>query len=238
MKKLLILLVILVFCFGFSLVKGQEKTLSKEEAEKVILRCFNEIEGCKGEDFFAFKVWEIDDSSIVLAEMIAEGKSEGKAYLKLIKDNNTWKIGEFSMDNKEWMKFEDMIEDINEGCEDMKEKRKKNETRKQNPVEVTMDDLEGIGFTIDAYKEDTGKVPETDSLEKVAEVIKEYYSFRTLMDIWGNPFLYQAEGDTYWVASAGSDGKFDGFNQTGQYDPDETKDIIFSNGAFTYRPKE
>lgn len=239
MKRYLILFVILIFCFSVSAVNGQEGPLSKEDAEKVILRCFNEVEECQGEDFFSVKVLEIDDSSIALVEMFADGQDQERVYLKLVKDNNIWKIAELSPDKKEWMQFEEeVIPALKEFCKEMKEKREAEKIRRQNPVQATVEDLERIGFTIEAWKEDTGKAPQGDSLEKVAEIIKEYYDFHTLVDIWGNAFLYKAEGDTYWVASAGSDGNFDGFDQTGQYDEDDTRDIIFSNGDFTYRPKE
>ncbi len=61
-----------------------------------------------------------------------------------------------------------------------------------------------------------------------------------LQDAWGNDFLYKNKGKRFWLASPGSDGKFDGFDQTGAYmntDEDlEGKDIIVSNNGFRLLP--
>lgn len=239
MKRLVLLFVVVVLCLGGFSVLGQEGQLTKEEAEKVLLRCFNELEECQGEDFFTFDVLEIDASSIAWVQMFIDGESQGKAYVKLVRDGNIWKISEVSTDKQEWLSFEEhMIPSIKETCEELKKKREEEDVQEQNPVQETIEDLEGLGFIIEAWIEDTGRAPQADSLEKAAQIIKEYFSFHKMVDVWGNTFLYKAEGDKYWVASAGSDGKFEGFDQTGQYDPDDTKDIIFSNGEFTFRPKE
>jgi hypothetical protein len=61
-----------------------------------------------------------------------------------------------------------------------------------------------------------------------------------LKDPWGNEFLYKHDKRRFWIASAGSDGKFDGFDQTGAY-PDsedelEGKDVIVSNNGFLVFP--
>jgi hypothetical protein len=247
MKKLLLLFIILNLSLGFYYGKGQESKPSKEEVEKIISSTFNEIEECKGEDFYAFKTLEIDESFIAAVEVIIVGETIGKAYFKLKKDNNTWIIDEISEDKEKWIKFEEMIDEISRECRELKEERefqkeksKNEEMRKQNPVMATIQDFKQLGTAIEAYMYDTGKPPEADSIEKLAEILMPYLNIRTCptKDMWGNPFIYKVEGDKYWLASSGSDGKFDGFNQTGQYDKDDTKDIIFSDGTFTYKPKE
>lgn len=247
MKKLLLLFIILNLSLGFYYGKGQEKKLSMEEVEKIILRSFNEIEECKGEDFYAFKVLEIDESFIAFVEAFLAGESTGKGYFKLKKDNDTWIIDEISEDKEKWMKFVDITDSISRECRELKEereyqeeKRKEEEMRKQNPVMATIQDFKRIGMAIESYMYDAGKPPEANSIEELAEILMPHLTVRTCptKDMWGNPYIYKIEGDTYWLASSGSDGKFDGFNQTGQYDKDDTKDIIWSNGAFTYKPKE
>ncbi len=239
MKRLAVLFVVLTLCLSGNPVSGQEGSLTKEGAEKVILRCFNEVKECQGEDFFAFEVFEIDASSIALVEMFIDGESQGKAHVRLVKKDNLWKIFEISMDRQEWLSFEEqLIPSLKETCAELKKKKGGEAEMMQNPVQTTIEDLEGLGFIIMTWIEDTGKAPQADSLEKAAEIIKEYYSFHKMVDVWGNAFLYKEEGGKYWVASAGSDGKFDGFDQTGRYDMDDAKDIIYSNGEFTFRPKE
>ncbi|MDQ1354526.1 MAG: hypothetical protein QG657_4835 [Acidobacteriota bacterium] len=61
-----------------------------------------------------------------------------------------------------------------------------------------------------------------------------------LKDAWGNDFIYKSQNEIFWFASAGSDGKFEGFAQDGVYlDTDKDiagKDIIISNKGFTYFP--
>lgn len=61
-----------------------------------------------------------------------------------------------------------------------------------------------------------------------------------LQDAWGNDFLYKYKGKRFQIASAGSDGKFEGFDQTGAYtDTEENlegKDIIISNNGFLLLP--
>lgn len=61
-----------------------------------------------------------------------------------------------------------------------------------------------------------------------------------LKDAWGNDFIYKSQNEKFWFASAGSDGKFEGFAQEGVYlDTDKDiagKDIIISNKGFTYFP--
>ncbi|UCH98316.1 MAG: hypothetical protein JSV88_16145 [Candidatus Aminicenantes bacterium] len=63
-----------------------------------------------------------------------------------------------------------------------------------------------------------------------------------LKDVWENDFLYKYQRERFWIASPGSDGEFEGFEQTGVYPNTETylpgKDIIFSNGRFVSFPIE
>jgi len=63
-----------------------------------------------------------------------------------------------------------------------------------------------------------------------------------LKDVWQNDFFYKYEKEMFWIASAGSDGKFEGFEQSGVYPAVEShmqgKDIILSSKGFTVFPLE
>jgi hypothetical protein len=59
-------------------------------------------------------------------------------------------------------------------------------------------------------------------------------------DAWGNDLLYKYKKEKFLIASPGSDGKFEGFDQRGVYRDSyqelEGKDIIISNEGFVYFP--
>jgi hypothetical protein len=61
-------------------------------------------------------------------------------------------------------------------------------------------------------------------------------------DAWGNYYIYKYHKNRFQVASAGSDGEFEGFKQEGGYlNTDkalEGKDIIISNDGFVFSPMD
>ncbi len=61
-------------------------------------------------------------------------------------------------------------------------------------------------------------------------------------DPWGNDFIYKYQKDQFRIASPGSDGKFEGFEQKGVYLNTEKeldgKDIIISNRGFVFFPMD
>ena len=61
-------------------------------------------------------------------------------------------------------------------------------------------------------------------------------------DVWENDLFYKGEKKRFRIASPGSDGKFNGFEQIGAYPSTGTyiqgKDIIYSNGRFVLFPIE
>jgi hypothetical protein len=63
-----------------------------------------------------------------------------------------------------------------------------------------------------------------------------------LKDVWENDLLFKGEKKRFWVASPGSDGEFNGFEQIGACLGSNThlqgKDIIYSNGRFVLFPIE
>ena len=56
---------------------------------------------------------------------------------------------------------------------------------------------------------------------------------------WGNKLivLIDPKNSAYRIASAGSDGRFSGFNQKGEYSDLAGKDIIFADGIPVFVPK-
>jgi len=104
----------------------------------------------------------------------------------------------------------------------------------------TYRDLKNIGTAIEDYIVDNGKAPEGKTfLYELEKDLAPFYIKRLeTKDAWGNNFYYKKEApDMYWIASAGSDGKFDGFTQKGIYSKLEGKDIIFSKGVFEFAPE-
>jgi hypothetical protein len=56
---------------------------------------------------------------------------------------------------------------------------------------------------------------------------------------WGNKLivLIDPKNNTYRIASAGSDGRFLGFDQKGEYSELAGQDIIFADGTPVFVPK-
>lgn len=117
----------------------------------------------------------------------------------------------------------------------------------------TMKGLEILRNGIIDYQQDFKNAPQAKSItEMLAQDIGNGLPFTDfyleqipveqipLKDAWGNEYLYKHQNEKYWIASAGSDGKFEGFGQNGVYLDTEKeiagKDIIISNTGFVYFP--
>jgi hypothetical protein len=84
-----------------------------------------------------------------------------------------------------------------------------------------------------------GTVPQVSSINDLKKYVERYNKFCPVKDIWGNELLYKALSETdYLLASAGSDGVFNGFEQDGQYSEYNGKDIIIETGAWKFAPKD
>ena len=110
-------------------------------------------------------------------------------------------------------------------------------------LKATIGDIKIIGAVVENYKTDMVYAPKVDSIEAFAKKTQPFY-IRTcpLRDAWGNRLLYKYDRKTpknYWVASPGSDGKFNGFDQEGTWDStaDNGQDIVLFNGTFVYFPE-
>jgi len=111
-------------------------------------------------------------------------------------------------------------------------------------IKWTMGDLKSIGSAVECYMTDNYRAPVGRSIHEIRSKLEPFYIKKLpLKDAWGNDFYYHhgtgKNQDIYFIASYGSDGKFNGFNQKGIYyaSPNDGRDIIFSNGYFPYAPK-
>jgi hypothetical protein len=119
--------------------------------------------------------------------------------------------------------------------------------------EKTKADLLLVGAAVSDYIEDLDKAPPVKTYRELLDHdIGNGLSFIQFYmdeipaqkipskDAWGNDFFYKAEGKRFWLASAGSNGNFTGFDKHGFYlytDKEmEGKDIIVSNKGLVFAP--
>lgn len=117
----------------------------------------------------------------------------------------------------------------------------------------TMEDLKYFKDALLDYLIDNKNAPKAKSLaELIKQDVGNGLSFTVfyleqipddqvpLKDPWGNDYLYKFDKRKFRIACAGSDGKFDGFDQTGTYTDSEEelegKDMIVSNNGFLLLP--
>ncbi|MCP5108172.1 MAG: hypothetical protein GY950_32595, partial [bacterium] len=111
---------------------------------------------------------------------------------------------------------------------------------------ATMGDMKTIGLAIDSYMTDHNKAPEGKTLLEIKDKLQPFYiKTLPLKDAWGKDFHY-SHGTTdnkvyYAIGSGGKNGVFKGWDRTEVYIVTTMKgfdkDIIFSNGKFTFGPK-
>ncbi len=106
----------------------------------------------------------------------------------------------------------------------------------------TKGDIKAVGDSIMQYVILTGKAPDiSDISELKSGEFSHFKKLKTLTDGWGNDFLYYRDSDddsSFYIASSGKDGKFEGWEQKGRYNITELNhynmDVIYSNGSFLY----
>lgn len=126
---------------------------------------------------------------------------------------------------------------------------KKSEENKKDYFQIerrkllkTKGDIKTVGDAIMQYVIYSGKAPDISDISELHNDNSPYFArLGNLTDGWGNKFLYQRDIDddsTFYIASSGKDGDFEGWEQSGRYIIAEfkhyNKDIIFSNGGFVY----
>ncbi len=110
-------------------------------------------------------------------------------------------------------------------------------------LKITIRNMVVIGKAIKNFIDDNGyapKITDIDQLKSYQNFIPKYIEDEDslpLEDAWGNYLYYEADGKNYRIGSAGSDGKFLGFEQKGSYTEMEGKDIILSDDRFIYFPQ-
>ena len=119
----------------------------------------------------------------------------------------------------------------------------------------TMKTIKFLGEIILDYVEHFEKAPQANSLKELLAMdvgngltFAEFFFDEIpeeqipLKDVWENDLLFKGEKERFWIASPGSDGKFNGFEQIGTCLSSNTdlqgKDIIYSNGRFVLFPIE
>ena len=119
----------------------------------------------------------------------------------------------------------------------------------------TMKTIKFLGEIVLDYVDHFEKAPQANSLKELLAMdcgngltFAEFFFDEIpeeqipLKDVWENDLLYKCEKKRFRIASPGSDGEFNGFEQIGAYPSTGThiqgKDIIFSNGRFVLFPIE
>ena len=119
----------------------------------------------------------------------------------------------------------------------------------------TMKTIKFLGETLFDYVDEFDKAPQANSLKELLAMdcgngltFAEFFFNEIpeekipLKDVWENDLLYKSEKKRFWIASAGSDGQFSGFEQIGACLASDTdlrgKDIIYSNSRFVLFPIE
>ncbi len=98
----------------------------------------------------------------------------------------------------------------------------------------TMEMMQQIGAAAERHYLERMKYPRA-----VKDLFPGFLQELTEKDAWGNAFICQIDADSarFLIASPGSDGIFEGFDQEGFYLDLTGKDIIFTAGAFVYGPR-
>jgi hypothetical protein len=119
----------------------------------------------------------------------------------------------------------------------------------------TMKTITFLGEIIFDYLDHFEKAPQANSLKELLAMdcgngltFAEFFFDEIpeeqipLKDVWENDLFYKGEKNRFWIGSAGSDGKFDGFEQMGACLSSDShlpgKDVIYSNGRFVLFPIE
>jgi len=92
----------------------------------------------------------------------------------------------------------------------------------------SLERLRWIVMAIEDFRIIKGKLPAS-----LADLVPDHLASPSETDSWGNKWIIElnAKANTYRIASAGSDGRFSGFGQKGEYSDLSGRDIIFADGA-------
>ena len=98
----------------------------------------------------------------------------------------------------------------------------------------TLQRLREIVLAVESFRIVKDKLPES-----LAVLVPDYLPKLVETDAWGNRLIIQIDPkkNTYRIASGGSDGRFAGFDQKGEYSDLAGQDMIFADGAPVFVPK-
>lgn len=119
----------------------------------------------------------------------------------------------------------------------------------------TMAIMKALHTAVMDYTAENKAVPKANSLEELMDQdvgngisFKDFFldeapaELVTVLDAWDTPLLYRHRGKRFYIASAGSDDAFEGFDQKGIYTFNKKelkgKDIIIVNEGFVLFPLE
>jgi hypothetical protein len=173
--------------------------------------------------YYAEKFLELDSTSFPL--MLTKARALVKLGAKGEGEKLLRKIAQEAPDSVQRTLAEDDLKDLEMSSQPAELVAKYGET---------LDLLREIAMAIAAFQISTGKLPDT-----LASLVPEYLQELKEKDAWGNKLIYKVDPQKqkYWLASAGSDGKFSGFDQEGEYSELAGKDIIFSDAAPIFVPR-
>jgi len=110
-------------------------------------------------------------------------------------------------------------------------------------LRTTLIDMLTVDRALESYIEDYNQAPRANSIKELSKILQPFYiKTLPLTDAWENELLYKVDPGNprkYWIASPGSDGKFEGFDQKGTWKftgGEKGQDIVLVNGDFTYKP--
>jgi len=130
---------------------------------------------------------------------------------------------------------------------DKKEAPKKYVRTDYDKQTSTLRNMFFLNMVIKKYKKKFDKYPlaknitellEIENLHKISGISRERL-LEISRDGWGNPLLYKSDGKDFYIAGAGKDGIFNGWQQTGAYDgytDNYNVDVIIKNAEFVYFP--
>jgi len=93
----------------------------------------------------------------------------------------------------------------------------------------TMEDMRRVSSAIKNFSLDFGYAPKAANISDLKKVLEGSYMSSLPQDAWGNDLFYQfddRDSNRFRLASAGSDGKFEGFGQQGRWHTMEGQDLV------------
>jgi hypothetical protein len=267
MKKsiLIILLALFVLLMGFSPAQKAAGSSQEQQNVEVVKKVFevfktkdfDSLDNLMGKNFpgqatEVFKHWwkEFSEVKAEINDIFASGdKIAVRWTYHGIKDRQleeNWQIHLISI----FQLANGKVADMWHGDDLLKVLREQGFTFKppgpktfEGKLKATMSDMHMVGRALKHYIDRYHRAPQADSIKELSTILQPVY-IKTLpgTDAWENELLYKVdpgEPGKYWVASSGSDGKFEGFDQKGTWkfeEGEKGQDIVLANGDFTYKP--